>query len=103
VEIDWGAVPLLPEALDLAAAGVVPGGTRKNLEHADGFTDFGDAPEANRLILADAQTSGGLLLAVPEARVEHLVDALRHEQTPAAAVIGRFTEEAPGRVRVHGT
>ena len=98
--IDTASVPLLPGAADLAAEKVVPGGTRRNLEHAGGFTDFGDTDPATRLLLADAQTSGGLLMAVPESRADHLLEALHREQTPVAAVIGRFTNERPGRVLV---
>ena len=99
-EIEAASVPLLPGAADLAVEKVVPGGTRRNLEHAGDFTDFGDADMGTRLLLADAQTSGGLLIAVSESRADHLLRALRREQTPVATVIGRFTREHPGRVLV---
>jgi selenide,water dikinase len=98
--IDADAVPLLPEAADLAAAGVVPGGTRRNLEHAATFTDFGALAEHRRLLLADAQTSGGLLIAVPSDRVGRLLTALDAEGAPAAAVVGSIVAEHPGRVAV---
>jgi len=98
--VEAALVPLLPGAADLAAAKVAPGGTRRNLEHVEASTDFGDADPETRLLLADAQTSGGLLLAVPAGRADHLVEALHREQTPAAVVIGHFTEEHPGRIRV---
>ncbi len=98
--IDAASVPLLPGAADLAVEKVVPGGTRRNLEHAGGFTDFGDTDPETRLLLADAQTSGGLLMAVPESRADHLLEELHREQTPVAAVSGRFTNEHPGRVLV---
>ena len=66
VEIDAGAVPLLDGAKDLAIAGVVPGGTRANLAHATNTTRFPEnMGETMRLLLADAQTSGGLVVAVP--------------------------------------
>jgi len=100
VEVEAAAVPLLPGAAELAAAGVVPGGTRSNLSHAGGFTDFGSADETTRLLLADAQTSGGLLMAVPAGRADHMIEALQRERTPAAAVIGRFTPDHPGRIRI---
>ena len=85
----------------MAASGVVPGGTERNLEHAAGFTDFSDTAEPIRIVLADAQTSGGLLIAVAPDRVGELRDALRAEQAPAAAVIGRIVD-GPSRVTVHG-
>jgi selenide,water dikinase len=77
--IEAASVPLLPGAADLAVEKVVPGGTRLNLEHVAGFADFGDADAGTRLLLADAQTSGGLLMAVPESRADHLLEALHRE------------------------
>ena len=98
--VEAGAVPLLPGARGLAEGGVVPGGTLRNLEDAAGFTDFGGLDEPGRLLLADAQTSGGLLIAVTAGRATALVAALEAEGTPAAAVVGRLIGEHPGRIRV---
>ncbi len=79
VEIDAGAVPALSGAEDLAARGVIPGGSRANLAHAAGTTRFPDAMgEPERLLLADAQTSGGLVVAIPGDR------AIRFEDEMAA-------------------
>lgn len=78
--VDAASVPLLPGVRELVAAGQVPGGTKKNLRYVEDVTDFATSvPEELRLLLADAQTSGGLLLALPEETatglVERLVDA----------------------------
>ncbi len=94
-ELDAAAVPLLPGAAELAAAGVVPGGTRRNLEAAAAFTEFGAAAEPTRLLLADAQTSGGLLIAVAEAGAGQLLDGV-----PGSAVIGILHEDPNERIRV---
>jgi selenide,water dikinase len=99
VEIDAASVPLLPGARDLAGAGVVPGGTRRNLEHASGFTDFGDCDEVTRILLADAQTSGGLLVALGGDRLGGFLAGLTREGV-FPAVIGRFTVDHPGRILV---
>ena len=99
VEIDAGSVPVLPGARALAEAGVIPGGTRRNLEHALGFTDFGGTDEITRIVLADAQTSGGLLVAVAEDEIGPLLAGLTREAV-FPAVIGRFTAEHPGRIQV---
>src|SRR5262245_20210712 len=73
-DLEATAVPLLEGVLDLAAAGRVPGGTRRNLAYAAPVTEFSaSVPEALRLLLADAQTSGGLLLCVPAPRAEEAV------------------------------
>ena len=62
-EIDVGAVPLIDGALDLARSGVVPGGTARNHAFVSPHVDWGDLDEPEQLLLADAQTSGGLLVA----------------------------------------
>jgi selenide,water dikinase len=99
----WGSeVPvLMPRVRELAAQGVVPGGTRKNLRFIEEHADFADAltPE-DRLVLADAQTSGGLLLAVAEDHVSALIQGLKRRGTPAAARIGRLLPGTPGRLHV---
>lgn len=92
------AVPQLPRALALAAEGVVPGGTRRNLA-AVAAEWAPDISEAERLLLADAQTSGGLLLAVPPAALEALLTGLAAEGTLAHAVIGECTADA-GRLTI---
>lgn len=102
--LEAGAVPLLAGVRALAEAGKVPGGTRKNLARAMEVTAFDDAvPEVLRLLLADAQTSGGLLLLVPPAAAEDLVARLVDEGH-AAARIGEVTDHAEGapRIVVHG-
>ena len=91
--IDHRWVPLLPGVEDLAGEGVVPGGTTRNLASAADFTDFGDVDEVHRIVLADAQTSGGLLLAVGPERCDDLITALGEAGTPAAAVIGEIVEQ----------
>ncbi len=100
-ELAYEAVPVLPHAWNLAARGFVPGGTKRNLEvAADRVTWAADVGEADRWILTDAQTSGGLLLAVPPEHEVALLTALQDEGTPAAATIGRVTAGPAGRVRV---
>ena len=94
-----GAVPLLPGARALATAGVIPGGTRRNLEWVGPLLrvdDEGpDAPDPVAVtLLADAQTSGGLILALPPDEAAEAVDRLRGLGHPAA-VVGRAVEE-PG-------
>ena len=98
-EVDSGSVPLLPGAAKLAAAGMISGGTRRNLEHATGFTDFGDTDEVMRLLLADAQTSGGLLIAVAPDQVGDVLVPLTREGV-FAAVIGTLTTSHPGRIAI---
>ena len=86
-------LPLLARARELAGAGVIPGGTRRNLEAASNVRWGEGVTEVDRLLLADAQTSGGLLLAVPPDRLTQVLGALATEGTLARAVIGEITAE----------
>ena len=93
-------VPLLRGARALAEAGHVPGGTRRNLDDlADSVSFEGQVDDVTRILLADAQTSGGMLACVPEGRVDDYLDAL-DGRTPAAAVIGEVVQGSPGTIRV---
>ncbi len=97
--VDHRWVPLLPGVEDLASDGVVPGGTTRNLAAAAEFTNFGDLADVFQIVLADAQTSGGLLLAVAPDRCDDLIAALGDSGTPAAAVIGEIVEGSEITVR----
>ena len=101
-EVWAGAVPLLPDVVSLAEAGHVPGGTTRNLESLAGTTAFDDAVgQIGRIILADAQTSGGLLIAAPRDVVGRLLEELRARGTLAASVVGIVAEGSPGALAVH--
>lgn len=85
------ALPWLPGARALAEAGAIPGGTRRNLEAVAGMVRWhGPFDEVEQLLIADAQTSGGLLIAVPAARADALEAALLAAETPSAARIGEI-------------
>ncbi len=99
-ELAFDAVPVLPHARNLAARGVVPGGTERNLAAAGRVEWDSDVSAADRYLCVDAQTSGGLLLAVPRENEAALVAALQEEQTPTAAVIGRVVAGPPGQIHI---
>ena len=75
-EIDTGSVPLLEGVRDLAEADLFPAGTRRNLEALAGRVEWGGLTERERLIMCDAQTSGGLLVALPPERAQAFERAL---------------------------
>jgi selenide,water dikinase len=98
--VDADGVPVLDQVLDLATDGVVPGGTRRNMASVAPVVDWSERlTEPRRLVLADAQTSGGLLMAVAPEAVDGLVLDLRSRGVAAAAVIGSFTTRV-GRIEV---
>jgi selenide, water dikinase len=92
--VDVAAVPVLPGVRALAESGVLPGGSRRNRDWVKPHLDGGD--ELDVLLLADAQTSGGLLFGASPERVRAAVDELA-EVGVAAAVIG---EVRAGRGRI---
>src|SRR3989475_5752025 len=100
-EVDAAAVPLLPKALELAERGAIPGGTKRNREALAPHVQFDQkVPEPLRVLLFDAQTSGGLLIAVDPDRANTLIAALQAEGTPTAVRIGRLSRGVAGAIAV---
>ena len=100
-ELDSRAVPVLPRVRELVERGAVAGGSKRNLASvAHAVTFDASVTEVDRIILADAQTSGGLLVALPESSRDAVLAALRREGTLAAAVIGRVVAGEPGAIVV---
>ena len=99
-EVWADAVPVLSAAREYVYAGIAPGGTRANRKFLADWVDFGaDVDEANQLLLSDAQTSGGLLAAVPSASADGIVRALAGAGV-AGVVVGRITGPGTGRIAV---
>ncbi len=87
IRIAAAAVPIMARVRDLIAAGVLPGGSRRNAREHAAFTTFGaGVPDDVRLILSDAQTSGGLLICVAAQRAAALVAALLDAGVLAARI-----------------
>ena len=102
--VDAAKVPVLPKARAMAVAGAVPGATAANLEHAgtDGLLEFGEnVTPVDKLILADPQTSGGLLFAVEESALPALLDALKAHGVKEFAAIGKVTEADKAKIVVN--
>jgi selenide,water dikinase len=99
--VDAAGPRLLPGTLDLAKRGVIPSGTRSNHEFVSPNTEWGGLSEPEQLVLADAQTSGGLLIAIAEGRATTLRAAL-HERGIAANEVGVVEAGQPGRLEIRG-
>ena len=98
--LEAAAVPFLPGVTKLAETARFPGGTMRNLADVKEDVSFpANLSEILRALLADAQTSGGLLMSVPPDIVPELLDRLAG-RSPVAAVIGEVDEGPPGRIRV---
>jgi selenide,water dikinase len=101
-EIRASALPVIGLGVwDLIAADCVPGGTRKNLETAVAWTRFAPGvTDAQKLLAADAQTSGGLLLCVAQRQRRAVLQLLARRGTICAAEIGVITANPRGTIRV---
>jgi selenide,water dikinase len=91
-EVDAEAVPAMEGVVDLLSAGerAVAGGTKRNRRFAEAFTTWGGVSPARRWLLADAMTSGGLLVALPPERAGEV----------PGAVVGRLAGGEPGTISV---
>lgn len=99
--ISRAATPVIEGTLELLDAGIVPGGTRRNLAGIGGAARWHESLTPNdKLLMCDAQTSGGLLISTPKDRVDDLVAALRERETPSAAVIGEIVDGEAGTLHV---
>ena len=98
-EITLAGVPVLPGVRQLLANGIAPGGTHRNVSSVADVVTWGDGlTEEDKLLLCDAQTSGGLLISVPAEKQQDLIDALRAEGAQSSAVVGRITHGPAGTI-----
>ena len=96
-------VPILPEVWDLVAAGAIPGGTKANLSFLTDWVEWDEGfPDSGKLLLCDAQTSGGLIISLPSAQKEELLELLRKKGVEGAVEIGRIKGKGEGKIKVKG-
>jgi len=94
-------VPVIDFAWELAKRKIVPGGTLANLSFIEQKVDWeGGITEEAKLILSDAQTSGGLLISVPKEKEKKLLDRLISKGVPNPVVIGEIVEDKRCRIQV---
>jgi selenide,water dikinase len=97
-------VPVLPAAREYVKAGIAPGGTRANWKFLADWVEYApNVSQEEQLLLCDAQTSGGLLAAVPERIADDVSRALTAAGTLASAIVGRITGVGGGKIRVTAT
>lgn len=92
-EISLSKVPVLEGTFELAAKGVVPGGSKSNHQWLKDDVVYDEISAEEQLVLCDAITSGGLLVSLPEEEAEQYVFALKEQGLSHAAIIGRVTEK----------
>ncbi len=101
--INVNAVPLLSGVTELATSGVIPGGTQDNHDHTAAQVEYADSiSKTRRLILNDAQTSGGLLISLPGNKAEALLNTLLEKGVYNAVKIGKVITPEDKRIKVEG-
>jgi len=99
--VSAGDVPIIEGVSDLIERDSVPGGTKSNLAHVNEVTAWSDSvSDVGRLALSDAQTSGGLLIAVEPSKASDLIKLLQQQETPVAAQIGEVVEKGKAVIEV---
>jgi selenium donor protein len=100
-EIEAAKVPLLPGAVELATSGMIPGGTGDNHGFTELFVDYDEEVSiTNRLVLNDAQTSGGLLISVSPEQTEILLAPLNEKGVKNAIAVGRVIPDQKVKIQV---
>jgi len=99
--IDNEKIPTLSRALKFASMGLIPAGSWSNQKFcAKSVKVASSVSESELNLLADAQTSGGLLLAVPEEKADDVLACLQNQYAPQAVIIGQVTEGPPGVIEI---
>ena len=100
--LSYSKIPVFEDVESLLEQGLCPTGTRRNLETAAPQTEFsGSISLSPQLLLADAQISGGLLMAVPEANLEALMTELQENMVANCAVVGQVVRSLqPAAIQV---
>lgn len=96
----FDTLPFIREVKALASAGIVPGGSFNNLEYVQNSVDFNDLTRTEKLMVCDAQTSGGLLIALNEKDATELLIALHSAGITNATIIGEFTGKGAGKINI---
>lgn len=88
-EIDFEAIPFIKSALDLIARGFVPAGSKANMRSAADSVEFQKPlSDEEKMVLFDAQTSGGLLLAVDKEHAKNALEAIKKSGDEHAQIVG---------------
>ena len=99
--INASDVPVLPGVWDLLGKNVVPGGTFRNMNGVEDSVDWDESlTDQQRLLMCDAQTSGGLLISVTKDKVEKLLSELEISGVETRVIVGEITAENSGRILV---
>ena len=100
-EISVSNVPIIEGVMELIDRGIAPGGTLRNLESLEGHVSWEEGMSENsKILMSDAQTSGGLLISVPESRAADLIQELEKNGEHQSKAIGTMVERSEEMVSI---
>lgn len=100
-ELEWAKIPYLKTALEPASMGIIPAGSLRNRDHAAPYVRFETAlKDEEQMVLFDAQTSGGLLIAVRGDQAEQCLDAIRKNGDETARIVGTVRDRGAAQIVV---
>lgn len=92
--INFEKIPLIENTMNFAKENIIPGGTKRNFEYLNDFLNFKTKiPKFKKLIMSDAQTSGGLLISVSKENTDCLIDALNKQKCLSSSIIGNISKK----------
>ena len=92
--ISYGSVPIIDGVIELQEKGIAPGGTHRNLDSLSEVVIWhSDLDDNQQILLADAQTSGGLLISVAPEKKDELLQELESAGVTTRAVIGEILDK----------
>ena len=101
-EIHSSEIPFINGTTELAERGFIPGGSKQNFKTSENYTKFSESmSEIEKFILADAQTSGGLLVSLSENQANEFLNRFRDETGMEASIIGKIFEKGKDTITVH--
>ncbi len=102
VTLEFNEIPLIQGVYELAQKGFIPGGTKRNLDYVSSQVNFSkNISQEQQYLLADAQTSGGLLISVAKEKAEDLQKTLTENNTLSSAVVGHVYNPAESTIYVN--
>lgn len=99
-DVFFDRIPFIREVKAFATAGIIPGGTYNNLDYVKDDVDYGIRTKTEQLLLNDAQTSGGLLISLPENDGKQYLEELKQAGIDNPTIIGAFTAKGKGKITI---
>ena len=101
-KLDFKNIPFFHGLEQLASEGFIPSGSKRNHDHVSGYCKYSDRiTTTQRLMLSDSQTSGGLLISIPDKEADDYVNTFNSKSEIKAHIIGKITSQSSELVEIY--